>query len=344
MNGKVDDIVGIAKPFFMMAFDETFAKSAQSELGAFIAEYDMATKSRWCILSDYCLGDPKKKNDVIVFSLLPQVYCFGNFYLLMDQCLPKDLKETECPTEPSVNFLKALPAFHITFILPKGFTFSDKSSNEHSTMVKILDAYTRMLQKWIKNASIETGQSYTQRKKELEKFLKRLKQRNEASWKSSAGKHIVAMRNALTVINLFAAIVLRLLRYSPNAKFCWFSDRDAIMEWPNPKKKHLFAEIAADYIHVQCVNSGQKYSSEQFCVAVPEAKGKIWYDVLNRVPDHIAGILSQLDLETGDINQRLTTLRDNVIANNDNLIIIPFLSWNQAARTIVSKIDGYNQR
>ena len=56
MNGKVDDIAGIAKPFFMMAFCETFAKSAQSELGAFIAEYDMATKSRWRILSDYFLG------------------------------------------------------------------------------------------------------------------------------------------------------------------------------------------------------------------------------------------------------------------------------------------------
>ena len=40
-------IVGLAKPYFMMAFDETFAKRAEPEMLAFIAQYDGLAKSKW---------------------------------------------------------------------------------------------------------------------------------------------------------------------------------------------------------------------------------------------------------------------------------------------------------
>ena len=76
-------VVGLAKPYFIKAFDDTFSKSAEQEMTAFISQCDSLSESKWYFASDYCLDNPDKKHSVIAFSLFPHLLGFDKFNALM---------------------------------------------------------------------------------------------------------------------------------------------------------------------------------------------------------------------------------------------------------------------
>jgi len=330
-------VVGLAKPYFMMAFDDTFSRSAERELLTFISQHDHLAQSKWYFASDYCLDNPDKKHSVIAFSLFPHLLGFDKFNTLIDANIPGDFKENASPSQVQAKLLASIPAFHVVVALPNGFTISGDPAKEHSTCVAILEAYVSMLEKWISVDDAGMAVNYRKRKHEMARLLKNMKSRPDAAWTSSSGKHIVAMRNAIIISNLFASLVQRLLRQSPNALFGWLPDRDAIMRWPNAKVKGLIHEIVSDYIHIQCNNEGRAYDPRRYVAYLPDEKGSLWYDYINRVPDYVAGMVSQMDLTTGDVPDRLLDLRNEFIADNQRLAIVRIKAWNEAARIVVNK-------
>lgn len=334
---EVKQVVGLAKPYFMMAFDDTFSKSAETEMMAFISRYDALAKSKWYFASDYCIDNPDKKHSVIAFSLFPHLLGFDKFNALMDANIPKDFKETFSLSEAQAKLLASIPVFHVAVVFPKDFTISGDPEKEHSTMVAILEAYVLMLKKWISADDVGMAETYQKRKKEMERLLKNLKCRPDKAWTSSSGKHIVAMKNALVITNLFASLARRLLCQSPNALFGWLPDRDAIMQWPNAKVKGIVHDIASDYIHIHCQDEGRTYDPRHYVAYLPDEQGELWYDYINRIPDFVAGLVSQMNLTTGEVPERLVTMRDEFVADNRHLIIVQIRSWKEAARIVVNK-------
>ena len=330
-------VVGLAKPYFMMAFDDTFSKSAEQEMMAFISQYDSLAKSKWYFASDYCLDNPDKKHSVVAFSLFPHLLGFDKFNALMDANIPQDYKETFSPSETQAKLLANIPAFHVAVVFPKDFTISGDPAKEHSTMVSILEAYVQMLKKWIDADEVGMAETYQKREKEMVRLLQNMKCRPDEAWKSPSGKHVVAMRNALVITNLFASLAWRLLRQSPSALFGWLPDRDAIMRWPNAKVKGIVHDIASDYIHIHCQNEGCTFDPRRYIAYLPDEQGALWYDYINRIPDYVAGMVSQMDLTTGEVPERLVTLRDEFVADNHHLVIVHIRSWNESARIVVNK-------
>lgn len=330
-------VVGLAKPYFMMAFDDTFSKSAEQEMMAFISQHDSLAKSKWYFASDYCLDNPDKKHSVVAFSLFPHLLGFDKFNALMDANIPQDYKETFSPSETQAKLLANIPAFHVAVVFPKDFTISGDPAKEHSTMVSILEAYVQMLKKWIDADEVGMAETYQKREKEMVRLLQNMKCRPDEAWTSPSGKHVVAMRNALVITNLFASLAWRLLRQSPSALFGWLPDRDAIMRWPNAKVKGIVHDIASDYIHIHCQNEGCTFDPRRYIAYLPDEQGALWYDYINRIPDYVAGMVSQMDLTTGEVPERLVTLRDEFVADNHHLVIVHIRSWNESARIVVNK-------
>ena len=332
-----NQVVGLAKPYFSLAFDDTFSKSAEREMSEFVSRYDSLAKSKWFFASDYCLDNPKMKHSVIAFSLFPYLLSFDKLNALMNANIPRDFKETFSLSEEQAKLLSGMPAFHVAVTFPKDFVISGDPSKEHSTMVAILEAYVLMLEKWISADNAGMADDYRKRAWEMNRLLMNMKRRPDEAWTSAFGKHIVAMRNALVVTNLFASLAQRLLRQSPNALFGWLPDRDAIMRWPNAKVKGVIHDIASDYIHIQCVNEGRTYDPKRYVAALPDEQGALWYDFINRIPDYVAGVVSHMDLATGEVPERLLTLRDVFVADNQRLILVSIRSWNEAARIVVNR-------
>lgn len=327
-----EQVVGLAKPYFAMAFDDTFSKSAEQEMMAFISQYDSLAESKWYFASDYCLNNPDKKHSVVAFSLFPHLLGFDKFKALMDANIPQDYKETFSPSEAQAKLLANIPAFHVAIVLPKDFTISGDPAKEHSTMVAILEAYALMLKEWISVDNVGMARTYQKREKEMVCLLKNMKCRPDKAWTSSSGRHIVAMRNVLVITNLFASLARRLLWQSPDALFGWLPDRDAIMRWPNAKVKGIVHEIASDYIYIHCQNEGRTFDPRRYIAGLPDEQGALWYDYINRIPDYVAGMVSQMDLVTGEVPERLMTLRNEFVAENNHLVIVQIRSWNEAAR------------
>lgn len=330
-------VVGLAKPYFMMAFEDTFSKSAEQEIFAFVSQHDQLARSKWYFASDYCLDNPDKKHSVIAFSLFPHLLGFDKFSTLMDANIPCDFKENAIPSEAQAKHLASIPAFHVAVVLPKGFLISGDPAKEHSTLVAVLEAYVSMLEQWIAADDAEMAENYQKRKKETARLLRNMKSRPDEAWTSPSGKHVVAMRNALVIMNLFASLAQRLLRQSPDALFGWLPDRDAIMGWPNAKVKGIIHDMVSDYIHIHCRNEGLTYDPSRFVAYLPNEKGQLWYDYINRIPDYVAGMISQMDLTTGDVPNRLLTLRDEFIADNRHLVIVRILDWDKTSRIVVNK-------
>ena len=330
-------VVGLAKPYFMMAFDDTFSKSAEQEMTAFISQYDSLAESKWYFASDYCLNNPDKKHSVIAFSLFPHLLGFDKFNALMDANIPQDFKETLSMSEAQAKLLASIPAFHVAVVFSKDFAISDDPAKEHSTMVAILEAYVRMLNEWVSADDVGMAEAYQKREKLMVRLLKNMKSRPDKAWTSASGKHIVAMRNAIIITNLFASLAQRLLRQSPNALFGWLPDRDAIMQWPDAKVKGVVHDIASDYIHIHCQDEGLTYDPRHYVAFLPDEEGDLWYDYINRIPDYVAGVISQMDLAAGEVPNRLVTLRDEFVADNQHLVIVQIRSWNEAARIVVNK-------
>lgn len=329
--------IGLAKPYFVMAFDDTFSKSAEQEMISFISQHDSLAKSKWYFASDYCLDNPDKKQSVIAFSLFPHLLGFDKFNALMDANIPQDFKDTLGMSETQAKLLAGIPAFHVAVVLPKDFVISGDPAKEHPTMVAILEAYVRMLNEWMSADDVGMADAYQKREKLMGRLLKNMKSRPDEAWTSASGKHIVAMRNALVITNLFASLARRLLRQSPNALFGWLPDRDAIMQWPDAKVKGVVHEIASDYIHIHCQCEGHTYDPKHYVAYLPDEQGALWYDYINRIPDFVAGVVSQMDLATGEVPKRLVTLRDEFVADNQHLVIVQIRSWNEAARIVVNK-------
>lgn len=331
---------GLLIPRPVLLFEQTFRQSAEKDLQRFVSLYDKLAQSRWCFFSDYCLNDPAKKQSVIVFSLIPYLLRIDQLQNRVNKMVPCDYKDVCRPSKEMADFLAESPIFSVAIVLPNDITLSGDPLKEHALMVNILESYTRMLANWmlLENSKTDEQQQYQRLKTELNRLLKGFKDRDGDAWRSSTGKHIVAMRNAWIIANLYATLALGLLRISPNALFSWFPDRDSINSWPGNKRNDSILEIASHIIYVRSLREGLHYNPVKFCAVVPEKEGTLWYDVANRIPDHIAGVISQLDLETGDINDRLKIMRNKLIADNPWLVIISFSSYDAAQRKVLSKL------
>ncbi|WP_411959029.1 hypothetical protein ACK56M_21325 [Pseudomonas sp. s4] len=91
--GDRNEQVGIPINYFLFHLDETFSKSSDKLLADYLESYSDVRK--WIIVSDYVIGDKKKPNDTVVFSIIPGDADIEKIFSTIDRMAPVDIKKNK---------------------------------------------------------------------------------------------------------------------------------------------------------------------------------------------------------------------------------------------------------
>lgn len=260
--------------------------------------------------SDYCLGDGSKPNEIVSFTIMP----YDDYPdIIKNRILslsPTDIKKKRAVNPNFIAYLKEKRLLHINFILGsrKGLTQAEGFS-EKDIVILSIDKTAKMLDEWCNNTPSEADYF-----KGIKKKLNKTK--NELSKKSN---NYILFRD-VTLISLLAGYLTYMFTKIGKAKmFGWFSDRDRLVDAYNK----LAADLFVINHHALCERDSIDSSITQIVFGVPETDGKVWYDEMNRLPDHIAGTLADWNIENNSTTKsKFISMLEDCIADNPYLIIL----------------------
>lgn len=287
-------------------FLETFDGSARADLARFMSRYPFTPT--WLISADYVVGDKGRPNDVFAFSIMPYAEPLPAMQARVAAGLPRDIKATKTFTSAAGAVLRGLEVFHVPVVLPKGRLLLGPTGAES------VSAGRKAAVEFVRDAIVmERGIDAVRIMRKLER--------------STAGKGYShrLLADVLLLALLFAILSALVLRERRGAKLVWMSDRDTMTSWCGGVVWH----IAQMDLRGVCDAVGLDRGFEAPGVCVPGVDGKMWFDHLVRLPDHVAGALSAWDTSTdgpvdGSRTELVSDMFRHVFAGADNMAMIRF--------------------
>lgn len=250
----------------------------------------------WYIVSDYCLDDKNKPNDVMTFTIYP----FTNPYLLnngIKQYLSKDIKDFKYLSEKAVSYIKEAPYFFsLAFII------------EGKNDVFKLNDNKQLLDNAIKNM-----ENWPQKKKE--EFIHKMKRfRNYLNRKEVDLK---TLSNISITVHIMSAIIEFLLIKTNTKHILWISDRDKMTDFQDG--------IVSEFVRIYYANLLNKRVSDHKVYDFWGGKDydKEVFDELVRIPDYISGAIASMDFDNVEkIPEKHYDLFDKSIVDNERIYIM----------------------
>ena len=263
------------------------------------------------LISDYCIGNEKKPNDVIAFTIAPGKVVEPTFMKGLNRAIPADLKRTSKLNDGIARVLKDHNFFHVAFILDdvSGFLHSPHF-DKRSVALKNIEQIKSMLKGW--SANQPTGRV------KFEEQIKRFSLVSKELEKRSANFRLYYQ---MILVSMLASVVSYYLSKETICRsITWFPDRD--------KMHDAFQKIYRDLFEINhwglCFAELPKRRIPGVGYAIDIDGGKNqWFDPLVRLPDYIAGALADWNRNTNiTSHDKHTRLVDDVIASNLNCNII----------------------
>lgn len=261
----------------------------------------------WYIVSDYCLDDKNKPNDVMTFTIYP----FTHPYLLRNgikQYLSKDIKDFKNLSDKAVNYIKEAPYFFsLAFII------------ESKNNIFSLNGSKQVLDK-----TIEKMESWPRPKKE--EFIHKInKLRNYLNRKEIDLK---TLSNISITTHIMSFIIEFLLIKAKAKHIIWISDRDKITDFQDGIVSELVRLGYTSLLNKRVSDNevygfwgGKEYNKEIF-------------DELVRIPDYISGAVASMDFEdVYKVSEKHYNLFDKSIVDNERIYIM-HLKHNQYDDTL----------
>ena len=312
----------------LKVIEDTFYKSSVNDFKRYMQENSQHKK--WLMCSDYSIGDRNKPNDVISFTIMPYDEYLDVIKRKIFSVAPTDIKDKRAVNPDFITYLRGKRLFHINFILGsrKGLTQCNGLCQKEVVM-NSLNQTSKMLDKWCENTP--NNLDYF---KEVKKKIGIAK--NELSKKSA---NYTLFRDIVLVSLIAGFISYVFTKYNQSKIFGWLSDRDKILD--------AYDCLVADQFqinhHSLCERDAIDSSKTKIVFGVPEANenGRVWYDEINRLPDHIAGTLADWEIENNlSTKSKFISMLEECIADNPYLMILRLnLEPNlfQCSRILVSK-------
>ncbi|MDH4552735.1 hypothetical protein [Pseudomonas sp. BN607] len=271
--------VGIPINYLLFHLDETFSKSSDKLLADYLDSYSDVKK--WIIVSDYVIGDKKKPNDTVVFSIIPGDVDIEKIFSTIDRMAPVDIKKTREVSGEFLEFLSNGPVFNICIKLNKNRKLHSDERSYHNAKINSIIA---QLEIWCRTTP-ERQSDYIQSIKKLKAVQKII---------NSPAPNYKQFRD-IEVVSTLAAYFMAKITSRINTKLIgWFSDRDAMLSFKHDKiGNYLFT--CTEYLHYTITLNSQNEYHGEITFGVPEAEGKMWYDSLIRIPDLLAGTFADYD-------------------------------------------------
>lgn len=287
--------------------DDTINKSAIQNFREYLLKYSDVTK--WTLVSDYCLEDKSKPNNVVSFVFFPYIMYLDEWQKIIQDMQKTDLKKTRTVDDKFIKFLNSELVFSFNFILEEECCFDRLNTKE--VVVDLIQQYINIIDKW-EVTTLNNKEEYKAISKRLNAIL------NESKRKNFNYKLLGRI-----IIITFLAAYLKYLLLKEHEKievYSWLSDIDAITTWQD--------KIYRDIYYITQNGLCSEYLAEDKTKGVKELhydgnENRIFYEQLNRVADFICGGLADFDYKAGRVSaKKHCDIIENIISDNEDIIII----------------------
>lgn len=264
---------------------ETFNKSAKDDLINFLNTFEYCKK--FLLISDYCINDKTKRNDLYSFVLVPGSE-IRNISNTIKNKLPTDYKHITKISDENAAALKELPYLAINIIIPHKFqnilkvsNYNQKTKNEFAN---IIQSTLKMLDLWI----INTPKGKEQYNKYIIKYRKLLQESKKNNFNIN-----LYLRSFFTS-TIAGYIIHEVEKYSNSITLGWGTDRDAML---SSNDCILYDNFLIQYNGFS--KNDEDWEDNENCdisILLPTEKADNWYDEYIRLPDFCAGSLSTMFL------------------------------------------------
>lgn len=302
---------------------ELFQKKESEAFKEFLKPFNSANLE-WYLISDYCIDDVNKLNDVFSFSLLLSHDEIGNIKEFIKAGAPKDIKNTKDVGESFLSYVNSPVIYHFSFIIPRENKLLKAFYSKEMMLSEV-----NFINQVCENSIIDNTTGLNDYYKGVQK---RIKQINIEMQRPTFNETL--MRKIL-LTGIFGASIANLLKTnSTPKKVLWVSDRDAIID--------KYDGFAFDFMfmHYLLLPSDKYLSADKFEFMFNNS-GQTYYDELIRIPDYYAGTLASIDLED---KKQLETLQNKHKTFVRGSIVNSINQANIKLESSDSKLSVYNTK
>jgi len=280
----------------------------------------------WTIVSDYCVGDDGKKNDVFSFVVIANHDKTENICEYISAVAPRDLKKVRQVPHGLMHYL-ACPqpvTFSVSFVIDRGAALlRDYLHVEH--MASFIPDACELVEELQKNspAGVSVNPEY------FGQVLRRL----NLFGKDLARKQLNAkLSRQIHLASGFAATMFYLVTQSTQVGYLrWISDRDKLIEHNDT----VVYDLA--YLYFVLMSSSQPglTSSAQgnlilnlpkIFFELPEKTGKHRFDALIRLPDYLAGTMADIGPDMSYSKEKFGEMLHKVFVESPNNCVVQLAS------------------
>lgn len=244
---------------------------------------DIPVAATWTIVSDYSVGNRNKKNDAFSFVVVLKHDTDQNIASWISSHAPKDIKATRNPSDEFLDYFCCPVTFSYSFVVERESNYL-KSAITVDAMKSFTVALQETVHEW-KAAEPRNWEYYGELDKKFNLLLKELSGKNPST----------ALLRRIFLVSSFSAVVLNLIHEEKSPlNIRWISDRDAMFD----RHDGLAFDLAWLLFQMMRRRNGGAIDvlRPQLTFASPLMDGATAYEEFIRLPDYLAGTLSDIRL------------------------------------------------
>lgn len=280
----------------------------------------------WTVVSDYCIGDKNKNNDVFSFVIIANHDKTENISEYISNVAPSDLKNVRQVPQGLIDYLTCQypVTFSVSFVIDRGSALL-RDYLRVDQMANFIPDACELVKSFQKNSPVSANLDPMY----FDEVLKRL----EVFEKDLSRKQLNAkLARQIHLASGFAATLFYLVTQTTQAGYLrWISDRDKLIEHNDTVVYGL------SYLYFILMSSRQPdlIPNEQGNIIInvpkitfelPNKVGENRFDALIRLPDYLAGTLADIGTDMSYSKEKFGIIFDNVFIKSSNNWIIQLTS------------------
>ncbi|MFZ6758139.1 hypothetical protein ACO0K9_13095 [Undibacterium sp. Ji50W] len=292
-------------------------KTIHLKMGQWFSAYPAGMP--WTVVSDYCIGDEGKPNDVFSFVAIANHDSTANICEYITAVAPRDLKKVN---EVPVGLIQ-----YLTCPMPVTFSVSFVINRQSQLLRDYLRAedmasFIPDAREFVQALKTNTPVSKSVAPEYFDDVLKRLAlfERNLARKQPND-----RLARQIHLTSAFAATLFFLITGATQASYLrWISDRDKLIE----HSETVVYDLAYLYFilmrskaseSVANIDGTAAHQVPEITFEIPDKVGKYRFDELIRLPDYLAGTLADLSLDNmSSSREKFETVLHQVFVDSPN--------------------------
>jgi hypothetical protein len=244
---------------------------------------DIPVAASWTVASDYCVGNKNKKNDAFSFVVVLKHDTDQNIASWISGYAPKDIKATRNPSTEFLDYFCCPVTFSYNFVVERDSNYL-KNAITLDAMKSITISLQETVNEWKAVEPANEGY-YEELASKFNLLLKELSSKNPST----------ALLRRIFLVSSFAAVVFSLIHEEKHPlNIRWISDRDAMFD------RHHGVSFDLAWLLFQMMRRRKGGAIDvrrpQLAFASPLMDGATEYAEFIRLPDYLAGTLSDIRL------------------------------------------------